>query len=44
MQKVSLYVDAKMWKRLKEISKETMVPVAALIRKALEDAYSPKKR
>jgi hypothetical protein len=42
MQKVSLYVDAKMWKRLKAISKKTMVPIAALIRKALRDTYSEK--
>jgi predicted transcriptional regulator len=46
MQKVSIYVDAAIWKKLKAISRETMNPSAALIRKALEGVvkdYAKKK-
>jgi len=45
MQKVSLYVDAVLWKRLDEISKRTMIPKAALLRKAIQNVvkeYSKK--
>jgi hypothetical protein len=44
MQKVSLYVDPTVWKKLKAISKETMIPVAALIRKALADIVQQHKK
>jgi len=37
VQKVSLYVDASLWKRLTEISRRTMIPKAALLRKAVEN-------
>jgi predicted DNA-binding protein len=46
MQKVSLYVDAVLWKRLSEISRRTMIPKAALLRKAIQNIvkeYSDKK-
>jgi predicted DNA-binding protein len=46
MQKVSLYVDANLWKRLGEISRRTMIPKAALLRKAIEKIikeYAQKK-